>query len=60
MFCINYTEADSMCRRIIPITPLFSSLFCKKKPGRCPLVAVPDENILVQKTKSFLNIWRRS
>jgi hypothetical protein len=63
MECLDYAAENFRCLRGIPVTPLFSSFFCKGKYERCPLVEWEKsrkKNTDIIRPKSFIHIWRRS
>ncbi|MEK7789906.1 MAG: hypothetical protein AAB283_08330 [Planctomycetota bacterium] len=62
MACLDYVSEDLRCLRGIPVTPRFSSFFCKEKHDRCPLVIWEKSQAKGQdmvRPKSLINIWRR-
>jgi hypothetical protein len=61
MNCLDYVSEDLRCLKGIPVSPRFSSFFCRGKHDRCPLVAWEKSQTMsrsILRPKSFSNIWR--
>jgi hypothetical protein len=62
MTCLDYVSEDLRCLRSIPVTPRFSSFFCKGKHENCPFVMwekSQPKNVDILRPKAFIKIWRK-
>jgi hypothetical protein len=61
MTCHDYVSEDLRCLKGIPVTPRFSSFFCKGKHEKCPFIVWGNSQTGIRnivRPKSFINLWR--
>jgi len=46
MVCEYYCENGKRCARGMPLSPLYRSLVCERKPQRCPVFSFATDYLL--------------